>query len=240
MVLPQPLSHLPYHSLVRRRGRWDSPSREPPFHPHGSSVEQPLLLPLWTAARLPIGGAEVAELLAAPARHVVASVRELDEVAAARAALPALLLGEVQDLAVLRRVARMRGVVGLFALPACADVTARAEVRSWGARSSSQEGRAGWTMAIDTVRSAELESLLFKRPRDGVAEIATYVSQYERLLAAARRIQRLVDRCGSKEVSEAGDVVVMSAGRTNLRAPDGVLTNDTILSSTSCVRTGKS
>ena len=186
VVLPQTRSHLPYHGLERRRGRRSIPSRELTFHPHGSSVEQPLLLPLGAAARLPVGGAEVAELLAAPARHVIAAVRELDEVAAARAAFPALLRGEVQDLAVVCRVAGPKAVVGLFALPACVSETARAVVRSRGARGGPQECGASWTVTVDAIRCAEFESLLFKRPCDGLAEIATNVAQDERLLAAAR------------------------------------------------------
>ena len=157
-----------------------------PPHPIPRGHEEPVLVPLGAPTRLPPRGAQVAELVSAPARHVVAPVRELDEVAAARAAFPALLRGEVQDLAVVCRVAGPEAVVGLFALPACASETARAVVRSRGARGGPQECGASWTVTVDAIRCAEFESLLFKRPCDGLAEIATNVAQDERLLAAAR------------------------------------------------------
>ena len=60
------------------------------------------LVPLRARARLPARRAQVAELVPAAARHVVAPDRELDEVSAARAALPALALRERELIAQLR------------------------------------------------------------------------------------------------------------------------------------------
>ena len=66
---------------------------EPPF---GFRI-QLLLIPHLACAALPPRAALVAELGAAPARHVVAPKRELDDCATAWTPLPAVLLEEVVD-----------------------------------------------------------------------------------------------------------------------------------------------
>jgi hypothetical protein len=50
------------------------PCLAPHLHPRPALGHQVLLLPLLTAARLPLGGAQVAELVAAAARDVVAAM----------------------------------------------------------------------------------------------------------------------------------------------------------------------
>lgn len=80
---------------------------------------QLLLIPHLAPARLPPRGALVAELGAAPARHVVAPEGELDDRPAAGTPLPLVLLEEVVDhravvlpaLSVARRVPWMGGLL---------------------------------------------------------------------------------------------------------------------------------
>ena len=59
-----------------------------------SSHNEPLFVPLHACARLPPRGAQVTELISAATRHVETTMGKLDEVVAAGAALPSLLLGQ--------------------------------------------------------------------------------------------------------------------------------------------------
>lgn len=62
-----------------------------PLHPILRRGNESVLIPLLASAGLPSCGAQVAELVSAPAGHMVAPDRELDEMTAARASLPSRL-----------------------------------------------------------------------------------------------------------------------------------------------------
>ena len=112
--------------------------------------------------RLPRPSAEVAELLLAAARHVVAAHCELDEVAARGAALPALFLPEFEH-----RIVR---VVRTGAAGVRGELAATASLRVTGWRSASdragrfcgrtEERGACGDVAVDAVLDAELATLL--------------------------------------------------------------------------------
>ena len=67
-----------------------------PFDPVLRRHHKAVLVPLWAIARLPPGRAQVAELVPAAARHVETAMGEFDEVVAARAPLPAVLLRQCE------------------------------------------------------------------------------------------------------------------------------------------------
>lgn len=231
MIHPQPLRLPPHLPIKHARCRPRRIRRLPPLHPLRSRIPQPPLLPLRTLARLPVRRTQVAELPAAAARHVVAPVRELDEVAAPRAAPPARLRRELQDRAVRRGVARARRVRGLLALPARLRGARGAAVRVRGGRGGAEEARARWEVAVHAVRGAEFEGLGLEGTREALAEVSADVGQGEGLLAAARRVERLVDGGGAEERHEACLVVVVAAWRTDLVPADGVAADDALFGS---------
>ena len=113
-------------------------------------------------ARLPRPSAEVAELLLAAARHVVAAHRELDKVAARGAALPALFLPEFEHHVV--RVVRTgaAGVRGELAVAASLRVTGwrSASDRAGLFCGRTEERGACGDVAVDAVLDAELATFL--------------------------------------------------------------------------------
>ena len=95
--------------------------------------EEPPLIPLRTGARLPSRATQVAELCAAPARHMVAAEVELYHRLASWTASPPRLLSERNDISVVlvcvTIVEEMNGCNGVLARGACAGVTFLALVR---------------------------------------------------------------------------------------------------------------
>ena len=128
VIIPKPLRLLCDDSPeFERRSEGSEPSlvgirvrlRLLSLYPVFRGSKQAALVPLCTRTRLPPRRAEVAKLVAAPARHVEAAVRQLDKVATARAALPARLTREGEHALVGRaRTAQGEGMCGGLAVPA--------------------------------------------------------------------------------------------------------------------------
>lgn len=165
VVDPKPLRLPRDHSPVFRRGDWSrhtAASLNLPLalDPVLRGDEESLFVPLSALARLPLCGAEVAELVPAPTCHVVAAERELDEVAAPRTALPALLARERDDSLVLRAgTTNERGVCRSLAMATrlCSAFGAR---EAGGRRSCrSKEGGAGGAVTVYSVLGSELHRL---------------------------------------------------------------------------------
>ena len=130
------------------------------------------LVPLRARARLPARRAQVAELVPAAARHVVAPVRELDEVPAAGAALPARLTSECEHTRVVCSSAEHRERVRRrLAVPAGLRPAFGACEVPRGGRRGADEGGAGGAVAVDPVFGAELDRLLVDERGEGAVEV---------------------------------------------------------------------
>lgn len=174
--------------------------------------QEAVLLPLRALACLPRRSADVAELRAANARHVVAASFELDVAPAPRAALPALLLRELEDrlrVGVLRArdAGRVRG---------CAGGARRGGAR-WTheprrrVRLCAEEARARGVRAIHPAHGAQLRRLRFEALQEVGRDEGADFCEWDFLLAATRREQGLVRHRGLEEVCNATRVVRMAA-----------------------------
>jgi hypothetical protein len=148
---------------------------------------QPVLVPLGASAVLPRFSAQVAELLPAAARHVVASMCKLDELMARRAALPAFSLAHSQNLLVLLVIAReetMGSTLAPRARPRSA-LRARGDRDDVGGRT--EELRASRNMAVDSTDCAELKCLLVEAGHDCPTDCSSHGVDHEGDVAASRR-----------------------------------------------------
>ena len=112
-----------------------------PLDPVLRRVKKPVLVPLGTCARLPGRCAQVAELVPATTRHVVASDGEFDEVAASRASLPSRFLGQCDEARVLLACAALMHIVRcLLATSTSLCPTLRAGKLGCAGRAGADEG----------------------------------------------------------------------------------------------------
>ena len=169
VVLPQPLRFdADRPSDVERRcgnvGRNDSLHLLPPLDSVLGRSDKPSFVPLSTRAGLPLCRAKVAELVSAPASHMVAPDRELDEVTAAGATLPARSLRELDDSRIFRSGAALRRqVLGSLAVSTGAVPTLRTRETGGGRCRGAEESRAGGTMTIDPILGPKFDRLLVEQ-----------------------------------------------------------------------------
>ena len=189
---------------------------------------QPNGVPIEATTSLPSRKAEVAELVIAPACHVVAPVDELDHQTALRTPLPAFPGGHGQDLFV--RVVRAPlagGVRRLLAMSACLRPAGIAGHCSGRVRGGTEEGGAGRAATVHPVLSAEFPGLLLEQAGKFSVHVLAQSLEIEGLTAARRWEQRLVCGGGAEETDNTVDVIVMAARGTNDWPLDAVHARDT-------------
>lgn len=186
-----PLDQLPEHwsrSVPPRLGVGVDVRRSlrlPPLHSVFRGDKQPVFVPLLARARLPLRPAQVAELVSAAARHVVAPDRELDEVSAARAALPALALREREHARILGRRTRNAGQVPRrLAARARHGSTCGARETFRVAGRCAEECGAGWTVTVNAILGSELYCFSVEACCEVAVQVGADSSDIEGLFAA--------------------------------------------------------
>ena len=116
-------------------------------------------VPYEAATRFPGRQAQIAELETAAARHVVAALRELDEVLAAGASFPSLFSREGKHSCVFPDSAVGKRVGDSLAAPARLCPAGRALEWPRKGRRGADESRAGRSVAVDPVLGAEFDRL---------------------------------------------------------------------------------
>jgi hypothetical protein len=115
VLISQPLDSLCHTLFEYRWCRYTCARSHFVLDPLFRGVEKARLFPLRARASLPARGTHIAEFRAAPARHVVASLLQVNDLGAARACLPVLLVRQSLHLlygqTFTTRLARMHGLL---------------------------------------------------------------------------------------------------------------------------------
>lgn len=171
---------------------------------------------LGTTASLPLCSADVAELVPTPARDVVATLSEFDDVSALRALLPTVVRGHPQHSLVLTGVAHVGGTVcsGL-AVATGALITSVADEGKRAISCGADE--CGAVVTVHSVSGAEFFRLLSQEMEDRVWVRMVWTQDIEldgsgTAMALGREEGFVPDR-GFEQMSEALDIVHMPTFR---------------------------
>lgn len=146
----------------------------------------------------------------AATQHAVAPLRSPHQVLACRTALPALFLRELQHRILEASITGSPVVRCVLAAPARLRAALRASQRLRCSCSTSEEGRAGGNVTIDSVLGIELSGLPLVQLDEGRIQIFPGRVKFDDCLAALGRVEGFVLRGVIKHRPEAGGVKEMT------------------------------